>query len=136
MCSPWKLAFDNVMESYQKTQQKFSLSIFSCEMEYNFQCNTYMKENMVQKEYVFHMLESTEMIAYRTQEFCSLNYQSCCFLLSSHAVLHIPRPHKSSFISINFSSIGFLHSDRISTSPGFQFLAHSPNFSYQLSPLV
>lgn len=66
MCSHWKLAFDNVMESYLKTQQKFSLSIFSCEMEYNFQCNTYMKENIVQKEYVFHMLESTETIAYRT----------------------------------------------------------------------
>lgn len=54
------------MESYQKTQQKFSLSIFSCEMEYNFQCTIYMKENLVQKEYVFHMLESTEVIAYRT----------------------------------------------------------------------
>lgn len=54
------------MESYQKTQQKFSLSTFSCEMEYNFQCTIYMKENIVQKEYVFHVLESTEAIAYRT----------------------------------------------------------------------
>ena len=136
MCSPWKLAFDNVMESYQKTQQKFSLSILSCEMEYNFQCNTYMKENSPERICLSHVRvyrnDCLQNIGILQLE--SFNHVAFYFpLMLCYTYLVLKNPLLFLLTSL---SIGFLHSDRISVSPSFQFLAHSLNFSYQLSPLV